>query len=50
MHLEISNVYIGLTLILALVIIVTHRSNIRRLIDGTESRFSLSSGSAKGRG
>jgi glycerol-3-phosphate acyltransferase PlsY len=50
MHLDISYVYIGLTLILAVVIIVTHRSNIRRLIDGTESRFSLSSGSAKGRG
>ncbi|MBK7143471.1 MAG: glycerol-3-phosphate 1-O-acyltransferase PlsY [bacterium] len=44
---EISFVYIGLTILLALAIILTHRTNIRRLIEGTESKFSLSS---KGRG
>lgn len=41
-------IYIALTLVLMLTIIYTHRENIRRLINGTESKFSLSSRSGGG--
>lgn len=44
---EVSMVFLGLTIVLALAIIITHRANIARLLNGTESKFSLSS---KGRG
>lgn len=44
---EVSMVFLGLTIVLALAIIITHRANITRLLNGTESKFSLSS---KGRG
>lgn len=40
---DISNIYLYLATVLALVVIVTHRQNIKRLINHTESRFSFSS-------
>lgn len=48
MHIEVSTIYVGLAVILAIAIFVTHRKNIRRLLHGTESRFSLSSKSDSG--
>ncbi|MCM2272089.1 MAG: glycerol-3-phosphate 1-O-acyltransferase PlsY [candidate division Zixibacteria bacterium] len=47
---DLNAIYIALTLVLLLTIIYTHRENIRRLINGTESKFSLSSRSAGGGG
>ncbi|UCD64399.1 MAG: glycerol-3-phosphate 1-O-acyltransferase PlsY [Candidatus Zixiibacteriota bacterium] len=40
---EIAAFYVYLAAAVALLIVVTHRQNIRRLLSGTESRFSLSS-------
>lgn len=40
---EIATVNLFLVTILALMIILTHRQNICRILDGTESRFSFSS-------
>lgn len=48
MHHQVADVYLYLAAILAVLIIVTHRHNISRLIGGTEGRFSLSSRTAKG--
>jgi glycerol-3-phosphate acyltransferase PlsY len=40
---QVSIIYFYLCLILVLMILITHRSNIKRIINGTESRFSFSS-------
>ncbi len=40
---EIATVNLFLATILALMILITHRHNISRILDGTESRFSFSS-------
>lgn len=40
---EIASIYLYLTVILAVLVIFTHRKNVERLIAGTENRFSLSS-------
>ncbi len=42
----VSDVYFIMTFVLAVLIIVTHRKNIGRLLKGTENRFSLSSSSS----
>lgn len=39
----VAMVYLYLSILIALVILVTHRQNIVRLLSGTESRFSFSS-------
>lgn len=44
---EIPDLYLAVTILLVLLIIVAHRQNIRRLLDGTENRFSFSSSSNK---
>ncbi len=36
---EVNSILFGLSIILALLIVFTHRSNIKRLIAGTENRF-----------
>jgi glycerol-3-phosphate acyltransferase PlsY len=36
----IANVYVGLALLLAVLVVFTHRQNIVRLVSGTENRFS----------
>ena len=43
----VSVVRWGLAILIALLVPITHRSNIRRLIQGNENRFSLSAGSRK---
>jgi acyl phosphate:glycerol-3-phosphate acyltransferase len=43
---EISRIYFPLTLLLAVVIVFTHRQNIQRLISGTENRFQFKSKSS----
>ena len=43
----IADVYLYLGAALALVILLSHRQNIRRLVAGTENRFSLSSKTGK---
>jgi glycerol-3-phosphate acyltransferase PlsY len=48
LHIQVSNIHLGLTVVLSAAIIVTHRMNIRRLCDGTESRFSFSSRQSTG--
>jgi len=40
---SVSIVYFYLCLVLVIMILITHRSNIKRIVKGTESRFSLSS-------
>lgn len=47
LHQEVAAIYLWLTLVLALLVFYTHRSNIGRLLAGTESRFSLSSKAGK---
>ena len=47
MHQPVASVYLWLTLLLAILVIFTHRANIRRLIAGTESRFSFAAKSGK---
>lgn len=44
---KVADIYFFMTLILALVIIVTHRQNISRLLKGAENRFSFSSRSSE---
>lgn len=44
----IAPIYIILCALLALLIVITHRSNISRLLSGTENRFSLKSKLNKG--
>jgi glycerol-3-phosphate acyltransferase PlsY len=39
----VSLVYFYLCLILVIMIVITHRSNIKRILNGTESRFSFTS-------
>ena len=43
LNIIVADVYFYLVLVLALLIILTHRQNIGRLIAGTENRFSFSS-------
>ncbi len=43
LHREISLVYLYLSLATAAIVLWTHRSNLKRLANGTENRFSLSS-------
>jgi glycerol-3-phosphate acyltransferase PlsY len=40
----VASVYLYVAVVLALLVIYTHRANIRRLVSGQESRFTLSSG------
>ncbi|HOP08242.1 MAG TPA: glycerol-3-phosphate 1-O-acyltransferase PlsY [candidate division Zixibacteria bacterium] len=47
MHAEISEVYVWMGVVLAMLVLVTHRQNIGRLLHGRENRFSLSSKSGK---
>lgn len=47
MAVDIAPVYFYLTLVMAVLIVLTHRQNIARLVRGTESRFVLSSRSNK---
>jgi acyl phosphate:glycerol-3-phosphate acyltransferase len=42
-HRDISMVYLYLCLATAIIVLLTHRANLRRLANGTENRFSLSS-------
>jgi glycerol-3-phosphate acyltransferase PlsY len=44
---DIAVIYVGLAAVLAVLIVLTHRHNIGRLLSGTENKFSLSSGSGK---
>jgi glycerol-3-phosphate acyltransferase PlsY len=44
---DMAAIYVYLAGTLAALIVITHRQNIRRLIAGTENRFSLSSKSSK---
>ena len=48
MKIEIDMVYVYLSILVPVLILLTHRQNIRRLIAGTESRLSLSSERGKG--
>jgi len=48
LHRTVADVYFLMTLVLLLLMIVTHRHNIARLVKGTENRFSLSSRSSGG--
>lgn len=48
MNQNIASIYIILSALLALLIIITHRQNISRLIAGNENRFSLKSKLNKG--
>lgn len=48
MHQNVAPIYIILCAILVLLIVITHRSNISRLIAGNENRFSLKSKLNKG--
>lgn len=47
---DLNSIYIALTSVLLMTIIYTHRENIKRLINGTESKFSLTSRSSVGGG
>ncbi len=44
---NISNSLVFITILLSALILFTHRGNIRRLMDGTENRFSTRSGKEK---
>jgi glycerol-3-phosphate acyltransferase PlsY len=48
MHKDVALIYVFLSALLALLIVVTHRQNITRLLTGTENRFSMSSKSKGG--
>lgn len=39
-------IYVLLTMVIAVLVVITHRKNIKRMIEGTEPRFSLASGSS----
>ncbi|MEW6049630.1 MAG: glycerol-3-phosphate 1-O-acyltransferase PlsY [Candidatus Zixiibacteriota bacterium] len=43
LHRELSLIYVGLGLVMMVIVVLAHRSNIRRLVDGTENRFSFTS-------
>ncbi len=43
MNKEIADIYIYISILMTLLILITHHQNIRRLLTGTESRFSFSS-------
>lgn len=46
MGINVASVYLGLTGLLAALVLVTHRQNIGRLLSGNENRFSLAARSA----
>ena len=48
MNIPIADIYIIVSALIALLIIITHRQNISRLIAGTENRFTLKSKLNKG--
>jgi glycerol-3-phosphate acyltransferase PlsY len=48
LHQSISDTYLAIAVLLAILVVIAHRKNISRLINGTESRFSLSGGSRAG--
>ncbi len=43
-------IYVYLSVLIVLLIVFTHRQNIKRLVSGTENRFSFSAGKTKGTG
>jgi len=43
----ISIIFVVFTVLLALMVLFTHRKNITRILNGTENRFSFSSGSSR---
>ncbi len=45
---DLDNVYVYLAVLVAVLIVFTHRDNISRLVKGTENRFSFSSGRSQG--
>lgn len=47
MHTEVSDVYVWMGVLLAVLVLITHRQNIGRLLHGRENRFSFSSKSGK---
>lgn len=44
---DVPLIYLAMSVCLALVILFTHRQNMRRLIDGTENRFALKSAASQ---
>ena len=49
LHRDISDIYLGLGIVIAIVVILSHRQNIKRLLSHTESRFSFSSSGKTGK-
>jgi glycerol-3-phosphate acyltransferase PlsY len=48
LNVPIDDVYLFVTGFFALIVVYTHRQNILRILNGTENRFSFSSGGTKG--
>ena len=48
MNYDIASIYFYLAVVLVVMIIITHRQNISRLLSGTENKFSFSSKSKRG--
>jgi len=43
LNMTVASIYLYLSIVLALLVILSHRQNIARLLSGTENRFSLPS-------